>query len=218
MTIGPLLRRLRIAQNLTLEQVESLCEIGAGNLSRIERDKQGISVETLQRIAKALNVPLSGIFREIEGGDNTTGVSDLDYALIPRLDLHVAAGNGYQPEAVSVVDSLAFRRDWLRQRGLKPEQLEIYMARGESMAPAIANGDIVLVEVGERQPQSGEAWVIWQPQPAGIRVKRLLFRENGDLVIRSDNPDKALYPDELITGPRIAEEVRLVGRVVWRGG
>jgi len=139
------------------------------------------------------------------------------YVMIPRLNLLVAAGNGKEPEHVEVRDTLAFRREWLTKKGLNPDHLELYEASGDSMAPSLENGDVLLVDTSAENPRSNEVWVIWQGPPLGVRVKRLLYRENGDIIIRSDNPDKGQYPDEIVTGHN-GDQVKTVGKVVWRGG
>jgi hypothetical protein len=139
------------------------------------------------------------------------------YKMVPRLNVRAAAGHGHAPEHVEVQSTLAFQRAWLGKKGLNPDNLEVYEAVGESMAPHINNGDVLLVDVSETTPKSNELWVIWQDAPLGVRVKRLFVRENGDVIIRSDNPDRALYPDEIVTGAT-ADTIKTMGKVVWRGG
>lgn len=139
------------------------------------------------------------------------------YIHIPRLSLQVAAGNGVEPEHVEVQSTLAFQRQWLAKKGLNPDHLEVYEASGDSMSPRIENGDVLLVDISATTPRNDEIWVIWQEMPQGIRVKRLLFRETGDIIIRSDHPDKSLYPDEIVTAQNL-DTIKTVGKVVWRGG
>lgn len=139
------------------------------------------------------------------------------YAFIRQMSLEVACGNGQQPEHIVVKSTLAFRRDWLARKGLNPETLEVYEAKGSSMSPHIEDGDALLVDVSVAAPKSGECWVFWQQELSHPRIKRLVFRENGDVVIRSDSSDKSQFPDEIVPAA-ICRNLRMVGRVVWRGG
>ncbi|MEW8105036.1 MAG: LexA family transcriptional regulator [Candidatus Thiodiazotropha endolucinida] len=142
---------------------------------------------------------------------------DQTYAFIPRLSVQAAAGTGYDNHDIHVMDTLAFRRDWLIKRGFSPDKLEIYEAVGDSMAPYIIDGDMILIQITDEAPAIGEVWAIWQAD-YGIRVKRLLYTERGELIIRSDNPDKSRFPDEIVAGALASSEVRTLGKVVWRGG
>ncbi|MCM8595155.1 S24 family peptidase [Accumulibacter sp.] len=217
MSIGAAIRLIRKRKALTLQELSARAGTDTGNLSRIERGLQGVSGELLDRLAQALGVRPSDIHLEAEGILPSAEVAADKYVMIPRLSLQVAAGNGQEPEHVEVQNTLAFRREWLRSKGLDQAHLEVYEASGDSMAPYIQNGDLLLVDVSATPPKSGEVWVLWQAAPLGVRVKRILYRENGDIIIRSDNADKMLYPDEIIPGHQ-GETVSTVGKVVWRGG
>jgi phage repressor protein C with HTH and peptisase S24 domain len=217
MSLGAAIRQIRKRNELTLLEVSARAGTDTGNLSRIERDLQGVAGELLERLSQALGVRPSDIHREAEGILPSADISADKYAMIPRLSLQVAAGNGKEPDHVEVQNTLAFRREWLKSKGLNQASLEVYEAIGGSMAPYIEDGDVLLVDVSAVPPKSGEVWVLWQDAPLGVRVKRLLYRENGDIIVRSDNPDKSLYPDEIIPGPQ-GSTVKTVGRVVWRGG
>ena len=48
-----------------------------------------------------------------------------------------------------------------------------------------------------------------------VRVKRLLAKMNGDLIIRSDNKD---YPDEIIQKDDDSIHFHIIGRVVDKSG
>ncbi|WP_178123964.1 hypothetical protein [Pseudomonas sp. WS 5079] len=56
-----------------------------------------------------------------------------------------------------------------------------------------------------------------QSQSKGTIVKRLVKSDFDGWIIRSDNPDKTRYGDETLRDGEI-NEVRIIGRVVWRGG
>ncbi|WP_286920084.1 MULTISPECIES: S24 family peptidase [Pseudomonas] len=56
MDIGQRIRSARKARGLTLEELANQVDTDSGNLSRLERGKQGASQELLSRIMKALNM------------------------------------------------------------------------------------------------------------------------------------------------------------------
>ena len=64
MDIGKVIRQLRVAKGLTLEELAHLAEMDAGNLSRIERGKQRYSPATLEKIAAALGIPIYQLYQE----------------------------------------------------------------------------------------------------------------------------------------------------------
>jgi transcriptional regulator with XRE-family HTH domain len=60
--IGPRLRALRIARNLTLEQVAQGAGLTKGFVSRVERDQASVSIPALQRICEVLQTPVAALF------------------------------------------------------------------------------------------------------------------------------------------------------------
>lgn len=68
MNIGKVIRQLRLAKGMTLEELAHLADMDAGNLSRIERGKQRYSPETLEKIATALGVPIYQLYQESQNG------------------------------------------------------------------------------------------------------------------------------------------------------
>lgn len=66
MTIGKKIRALRKERGYTLNQLAAMIESDVGNLSRLERNVQGFSQATLDRIASALAVPIATLFVEGE--------------------------------------------------------------------------------------------------------------------------------------------------------
>ena len=146
MSIGYAIKQLR--KQLGMKQAELAARVGTdnGNISRLENDKQRASSDMLEKLAEALGVRLSDLYLAAEGSPQQLVSPDDKYVLIPRLNLQVAAGNGTEPEHVVVQDTLAFRREWLAKKGLNPEHLEVYEATGDSMAPGIESGDVLLVD------------------------------------------------------------------------
>ena len=68
MNIGSVIREIRLAKGLTLEDVAYDAGTDGGNLSRIERGLQRCIPELLERIAAALDVPVSVLYQQVEAG------------------------------------------------------------------------------------------------------------------------------------------------------
>ncbi len=64
--IGNVIRKQRNADYLTIHEVAELAGISAGMLSRIERGDVSASLDTLEKLAVALGMPMSLFFRDYD--------------------------------------------------------------------------------------------------------------------------------------------------------
>lgn len=182
--------------------------------------------ENMKAIASALKVRIEwlqyGEGSMLSVGDPpaspSTGQSPSsdDYALIPQYSAQGHCGEGLLNDHVEVNGGLAFKRDWLRRMGAKPQHLFVIYASGSSMEPFIFDGDVVLFDSSDTEPRDRQVYAIRRPD-GGVSIKRMAQQISGSWLIRSDNPDKARYPDEEVSAASMAE-VPIMGRVIWRGG
>ncbi len=142
--------------------------------------------------------------------------SEKDYALIPQYTARGECGDGYFNDHVETTEGLVFKRDWLKRVNSKPENLFVIYAEGDSMEPYIFEGDVVLFDVAKIEPQDKQVYVIRRPD-GGVSIKRLNQQLTGAWLIRSDNPDKTAYPDEIASETSV-HDLPIIGRVIWRGG
>lgn len=131
---------------------------------------------------------------------------------IPRLALGASAGPGALAEDDGTVGHLGFAESWLREMGLTPGRLTALTVMGDSMVPALSDGDEILVEridgqIGHR-PRAG-IYVI--RREGMLLVKRLDYLREGRVTVISDN---RAYPPE----DAAIDEVEVIARVVWKGG
>ena len=63
---GPVIGRLRVQQGQSQEELAKKAGIARSHLAMIENGKKSASVETLWRIAEALNIMMSDLFKSIE--------------------------------------------------------------------------------------------------------------------------------------------------------
>jgi len=64
--IGAVIREQRSTNHLTINEVAELAGISSGMLSRIERGDVSASLDTLERLATALGMPMSLFFRDYD--------------------------------------------------------------------------------------------------------------------------------------------------------
>lgn len=62
MNIGQVLRKIRKERKASLEEIALVAGTDAANLSRVERDKQRLTPDMLENVAKALEVPVSSLY------------------------------------------------------------------------------------------------------------------------------------------------------------
>ena len=61
---GPAIKAARYARKLTTTQLGDLAGVSSATVSKAEREVYGIHLERLERIAKALEVPVTDLLRE----------------------------------------------------------------------------------------------------------------------------------------------------------
>lgn len=64
--IGALVRELRVAAGLSQEAFADQCGVHRTYIGSIERGEKAITLETAQKIVKALNISLSQFFQKLE--------------------------------------------------------------------------------------------------------------------------------------------------------
>ena len=140
------------------------------------------------------------------------GLSPAQFLLLPKRREAAAAGSGH-PKANLPTEFLGFRHDWLRNTfGREPADLSLEIAVGESMEPDIHDGDLLLLDTTDQTFRTFGVYVV---EVRGERlVKRVQRKFDGSLILISDNPK---YLPEAIDAD-LAKEVKVVGRVIWRGG
>lgn len=127
---------------------------------------------------------------------------------IPRLAIGASAGPGALPAGEAAFDTLRFSRRWLAEQGLEAGQLSAIRVEGDSMEPLLNDGDEILVD---RRPRAFRDGVHVVRLGETLMVKRVASAGAGRLALLSQN---LAYPPVEVS----AEEVEIIGRVVWKGG
>ena len=139
------------------------------------------------------------------------------HVLVPKLTLRTIeseTGQRLTAEDRTMLDTLSFRRDFIMHE-LKADvsALVAVEAPDDAMLPAIAPGDVLLTDTSEPKLRGSGIYVF--AIGGVLLVKRLQTRLDGGITVSSDNALR--YPAEEIE-PAALGRVKIVGRVIWRGG
>lgn len=213
MKVGERIKQARERASMTQSELARAVGVRPQSVQQWERGETDPRGKRMDAIAGALGVDKLWLLLGAEAPGTSPDVQE-QYSLVQKVSVELSAGPGCEVGFEEVEDHLAFRTEWLRSKGLRAESLRAVYARGESMAPRIQNGDILLVDTTRRPIVDGAVYAVRYDRD--VRVKRLTWRFDGALIIRSDNPDPA-YRDEIVPREQL-EAVNLLGRVVWVGG
>ncbi len=174
------------------------------------------NVERLVALSEALGVSVEwlatgrGSMRYSEQcySYSTTGAKN-DYAYVNMYDAEVSMGEGAWNDAEHIIYPLAFRKDWLKQNSIEPEQCAAIIARGDSMEETIKNGSTLLINLKDNTLGRDGVYVI--RFDGHLLAKRLQRSFDGSVIIRSDNP---AYSEITVPKDKV-NELHIVGRVVW---
>ena len=134
------------------------------------------------------------------------------YAEIPRYDARLAAGAGaWNLEDQTPVDLIPFTWEFMDKyiRRTKTDGLLMLTVSGDSMAPTIADNDLVMVDTAEAQLDAGVFAFVLDDV---ARVKRFNVTLRG-IDILSDN---STYATEHYTREELSN-MQVIGRVRWVG-
>lgn len=122
------------------------------------------------------------------------------YKEIPAFDLAAFLDDG-KPQL-----ALRLPCEWLRDAGICENDLFALRMQGNSMAPTIASGDVLLVDRAEREIDG--VYIVRFAD--SIRVRRVQRMHDGALKLINDNPS---YPFETLDADQ-AEQIEFIGYCV----
>lgn len=231
------LKRLRLNAEMTQQDVADVLGISRVAVSKWESGQtKDLKNENLRGLARLYQVSLEelltgdGPMRDATKAHHALDASQIgtpiitwdkpedlpegEFVIVPRYDLHVAAGNGHVVyEEIEHEQGQAYRTNSIRRLGTMASNLMTVYAKGDSMEPSIYAGDALLVDRGQREVQDRNVYVLRYGHE--IRVKRLFRRPDGGLRIVSDNTNG--FPEEVVTATEM-EHIEIIGRVVERSG
>lgn len=137
----------------------------------------------------------------------TQSSRDDEFKYIPKVAARLSAGNGSFECDANITDYLSFQKKWLAKKGSANDMVAMEVF-GQSMEPAIKEGDIVLIDQSQKNILAGAIYAVGVEDT--ILVKRVEKHPN-KLVLCSDNRDY----DPIFLKREEADRVRIVGKVIW---
>jgi phage repressor protein C with HTH and peptisase S24 domain len=150
-------------------------------------------------------LPLTGDFKRVRAVD----ADDPNMTQIMKVKLKVRAGiTGFQTEPEDYEgETQGVPTAWVYREGFHPEALLSIVVRGDSMEPALYEGDVIVVNTLDKTMVSGLVYVV---NYEGEAVVKRMIRDAGQWWLTSDNPDQRRYHRQLCKGA----ECIVIGKVV----
>ncbi len=130
------------------------------------------------------------------------------FVTVSLLQNSLGAGSADLLEFDEVEGELAFQREWILKKGWRIQDLRVLNVKGDSQAPFINDGDIVMVNVAMKRLIDGKFYAIRMNDEA--KIKKLFRQLDGRIRVESLNA-----PVDYITADSPAE---IMGMVVHRAG
>jgi SOS-response transcriptional repressor LexA len=129
------------------------------------------------------------------------------YHHVPKVQARLCAGGGSFEVASDIEGYYAFKKSWLRYRGIA-DRMVLMDVFGNSMTPEIKDGDAVLIDQSQSDIIAGAIYAVGIDET--ILVKRV-EKHPGKLVLLSDNRE---YAPIFLTDEEI-DSIRIIGKVLW---
>ena len=199
------LKHARKRANLTQEAIAELMGVSVPQVSRWESGKGNIPSNRFDGLVKAYRAPIGDLLADDEGG-----TSEPASLLVELLPTNVGMGGGSTGEGdyAEVAIARALIEDDLHA---SPDDLLAIIVEGDSMKPDFLPSDQLLVDKRKRALAQPGAFCIWDGDGYVVKfVERIYGSEPARVRVMCAN-------DRYETSERLADEVRIMGRIVWIG-
>ena len=184
-------------------RLEEQYKMGPGYLDRLpERREAGEAGAVNEAQAVYELVPEAMRVKPMHPGDPSL-------TQIMKVRLKVQAGiTGFQIEPEHFEgDTQGVPTQWVLREGLSKDALFALVVKGESMEPALYEGDVIVVNTRDTKLVDGAVYVV--NYEGEVVVKRLM-RDAGQWWLNSDNADQRKYHRKLCKGA----ECIIIGKVI----
>lgn len=200
------LKSARKRANLTQEIIAERMGVSVPQISRWENGKDGIPSQRLPAMVQAYQASLDELFEESE----LASPDDVRTVMIEKLPTFVGAGGGGTGEGDYL--SIAFPK-YLVEDELRaaPDDLLAIEVEGDSMKPDFLPGDQLLVHKRKTSIAQPGAFCLWDGDGYVVKyIEKIYGSEPPRIRVISENK-------RYETSERLADEVRIMGRVIWIG-
>lgn len=170
---------------------------------------ESLSQRSLEKLAAAAETTVA----EIIGERTPQPRAGREIVTVQGLRVQAALGGGVEISDESEGQPFYFRKSFIDRiaRG-GPARLRVIELTGDSMLPTLLGGDVALIDLASTDPASAPGlYCVWTGTGRVVKRVSVVPGERPKLRLQSDNP--AYQPDEVDL-----DEVRVIGRVIWRGG
>jgi len=183
-------------------RLEADYKMGAGYLDRLVDARKLGNAAANESSHPAELVPGAMRVRAVDSDDPSL-------TQIRKVTLRVQAGiTGFQVEPEhDDGDTQGVPTKWILKQGLSRDALLAVTVRGESMEPALYEGDVIVVNTRDTALMDGAVYVV---NYEGEVVVKRLQRDAGQWWLTSDNADQRKYHRKLCKGA----ECILIGKVI----
>lgn len=203
-------------------RIAELTSIPAPTLKDYYSGRTSPPLDRFLRIAVAAGIDPAEFFRA--PALMTSRAAQPNITMIPVLDISAAAGSGTQADVVKAVSELPFPTEFIRKLAPIGAELSCLRCSGDSMAPTIEDGAILIIDERQRtlhpwrrpsakgpRKRSTPDDIFVFNQSGDLRLKRLRDLGDGTVAILSDNGD--VSPELFKLGRDGA--LAIVGKVIW---
>lgn len=209
MSIHIRLKELRLAKKLSLQDVGAAIEVSWQTVQQWENGKTAPKRKRLDDVAAFFDVTPAYLLNGVEVSQQS---KDSDLSLIPMMDLKLSAGTGSIVFEIDGSRKIGFRTDYLKKRGVKPENAAGFPVEGDSMIDVgIFDGATVSLNLGVKEPRNKKYYGMWIDDR--YMVKEIIKRPDGYYAISHNAAKKNQYPDRLID----SENSGIIGQVFYCG-
>ena len=223
------LKESRLKAGLSQKQVADAVGMKQPSYSYLEKNDNASS-SLLPEIARVLNVdPLwlrtgerstdidAQVAKLLENSSNPLlnidGLSD-DRVWIDLVNIRFSCGTGESIEFHfdDVIKRVSFDEAFFKQHGVKPANVKLALATGDSQEPYVKNGDIFAIDLADTEIKDGEFYAVYFE---GEAMLKQIFKESGGVLALHSLNGK--YRDKIISAENGAN-FRVIGRQFWCAG
>lgn len=216
--VGERIRLVREQRGLSRKAFGAAIGVTEAKVQAIEVGRQRIDHEVLVSLSRSLGVDanwlLLGDTTSTEAGLPNAGLArpdDAQFVPVTRFAVEASAGHGSLVQDETGSGTYAYNKVFLDRRGLKSDNLAVIGVKGDSMSPDLNDGDLILIDRAETEPDALREGAIYVVQyDNGLFVKRIQRAPGQRLLLASANPT---YAPIIVEGEDL-DGVKIIGRVV----
>lgn len=206
------LRALREEFQLTQAEAADKLHVSLATYGSWEQGRRKPGYEELDRICTLFLTSADWLMYGAESSAGRGTHAQLIW--IPHYSVELGAGPAYALDNNQVHEHVPFEQSFIRARGLDPTQLSVCKVRGDSMAPRINDGDMVLIDHRPLSAYVDDIYAIRYGNNEGV-IKTLQFLPGSRVKVISEN--RKYEPFELDLADQ-THDLAIIGRAVWHGG